>query len=99
MSYDYDPLVVLQPGQAGVAQLFCIAGAGASVSSFFEVAGKMPEHVPLLGLQARGLDGASEPFVSVEAAAQVYYDAVRNMWPGCPYRILGHSFGGWAAFA
>jgi thioesterase domain-containing protein len=49
-------------------------------------------------LQARGLDGASEPFVSVEAAAHVYYDAVRDMWPGGPYRILGHSFGGWAAF-
>src|SRR6476620_9397276 len=98
MNYDYDPLVVLQPGRVGAVPLFCIAGAGASVSGFFELAEKMPEHVPLFGLQARGLDGESEPFVSVEAAARVYYDAVRNMWPGGPYRILGHSFGGWAAF-
>jgi thioesterase domain-containing protein len=67
------------------------------VSSFFELAGKMP-NVPLFGLQARGLDGVSEPFMSVEAAAHVYYDAVRNIWPEGPYRILGHSFGGWAAF-
>jgi arthrofactin-type cyclic lipopeptide synthetase C len=65
MNYDYDPLVVLQPGRVGAVPLFCIAGAGASVSGFFEVAGKMPEHLPLIGLQARGLDGAAEPFVSV----------------------------------
>lgn len=95
---DYDPLVVLQHGQVGAVPLFFIAGAGASVSGFFELAGKMPEHVPLFGLQARGLDGASEPFVSVEAAARAYYDAVRNVWPEGPYRILGHSFGGWTAF-
>ncbi|HZI55519.1 MAG TPA: thioesterase domain-containing protein, partial [Verrucomicrobiae bacterium] len=37
-------------------------------------------------------------FASVEAAARAYYDAVRNIWPEGPYRILGHSFGGWAAF-
>lgn len=97
-NYDYDPLVVLQPGRAGAVPLFCIAGAGASVSGFFELAGKMPEHVPLFGLQARGLDGMSEPFMSVETAAHVYYDAVRNAWPEGPYRILGHSFGGWVAF-
>jgi thioesterase domain-containing protein len=98
MNYDYDPLVALQLGRAGVVPLFCIAGAGASVSSFFELAQKMPGHVPLLGLQARGLDGASEPFGSVEAAAHMYFNAVRTIWPGGPYRILGHSFGGWVAF-
>ena len=68
------------------------------MSSFFELAQKMPENVQLLGLQARGLDGAREPFGSVEAAAHVYFNAVRTMWPGGPYRILGHSFGGWVAF-
>ena len=98
MNNDYDPLFVLQSGREGVVPLFCIAGAGASASAFFELAEKMPEHVPLFGLQSRGLDGASEPFMSVEAAAHRYYDAVRDMWPGGPYRILGHSFGGWAAF-
>ena len=98
MNYDYDPLVVLQPGRVGAVPLFCIAGAGASVSGFFELVENMPEHVPLFGLQARGLDGAIEPFATVDAAARVYYDAVRNMWPRGPYRILGHSFGGWAAF-
>jgi len=98
MNNDYDPLFVLQTGREGVVPLFCIAGAGASASAFFELAEKMPKHVPLFGLQSRGLDGASDPFVSVEAAAHVYYDAVRDMWPGGPYRLLGHSFGGWAAF-
>lgn len=98
MNYYYDPLIVLQHGREGAVPLFCIPGAGASVSGFFELAGKMPEHIPLFGLQAKGLDGASEPFMSVEAAARAYYDAVRNMWPVGPYRILGHSFGGWIAF-
>jgi thioesterase domain-containing protein len=98
VDYGYDPLVVLQHGRNGATPLLCIAGAGASVSGFFELAGNLPEDLPLLGLQARGLDGMKDPFVSVEAAARVYCDAVREMWPGGPFRILGHSFGGWVAF-
>lgn len=95
---EYDPLVVLQPGRTGATPLFCIAGAGASVTGFFELAGELPSDLPVLGLQARGLDGATDPFPSVETAAQVYLDAVREAWPSGPFRLLGHSFGGWVAF-
>lgn len=98
MSFDYYPLVMLKNGKMGAIPIFCIAGAGASVSCFVELACKIPEHIPLIGLQAQGLDGMREPYSSVEAAARTYFDVVRKAWPHGPYRILGHSFGGWVAF-
>lgn len=98
MKSAYDPLIALHYGRAGIAPLFCIAGAGAGVNSFLAFKTRLPEDLPLLGLQARGLDGVSHPFSSVEAAARAYRNAVCRVWPSGPYRIVGHSFGGWVAF-
>ncbi|WUR12334.1 non-ribosomal peptide synthetase [[Empedobacter] haloabium] len=94
----YAPRVVIQSGMAGEAPLFCVPGAGASVSSLHELAQALGENVPVHGLQARGLDGTMLPHADVQSAARAYLAAVRDVQPAGPYRLLGHSFGGWIAF-
>ena len=94
----HEPLVIIQAGQRGAVPLFCIAGAGASVSSFFDMSVGLPASMPIYGLQARGVEGVAAPYASVEEAAEDYVRAIRKAQPNGPYRVLGHSFGGWIAF-
>jgi len=97
--YPYDPVVVIQQGDKSIRPVFCIPGAGASAFSFLDVARFMPHHTPIYALQARGL-GVVEmmPHSTVEEAADAYIQALRQKDPTGPYRIIGHSFGGWIAF-
>jgi thioesterase domain-containing protein len=53
------------------------------------------EQVPIYGLQPRGLDGVLVPHSTVTAAARAYVEAIRKVSPNGPYRLVGHSFGGW----
>ena len=50
--------------------------------------------MPLLGLQARGLDGREKPLPTIGAMAAHYIGAVRETQPVGPYRLGGHSLGG-----
>ncbi len=93
----YAPRITIQAGRAGVAPLFCVPGAGASVTAFAALAQQLDGSVPIHGLQPRGLCGQLVPHASVEAAAAFYLAAVREVAPRGPYRLLGHSFGGWVA--
>jgi thioesterase domain-containing protein/aryl carrier-like protein len=94
----YAPRIVIQHGRSGVNPLFVVPGAGANVTAFFELAGALGSHVPVYGLQPRGLCGTLAPHTDVPAAARAYVKAVREIAPDGPYRLLGHSFGGWVAF-
>lgn len=94
----YSPLVTIQNGANGTTPLFCIPGAGASVAIFYALSLALPVSTPMYGLQARGLDSAIEPHADITSAASAYVKAVRTVQPEGPYRLLGHSFGGWIAF-
>jgi arthrofactin-type cyclic lipopeptide synthetase C len=93
----YSPLVTLQHGTDSFTPLFCVPGAGASVTSFHEVVSCLEERVPVFGLQPRGLDSANDllPHSTVAAAAEAYIRAIRATCPKGPLHLLGHSFGGW----
>ncbi|MFK0310310.1 amino acid adenylation domain-containing protein [Pseudomonas sp. NPDC090233] len=95
----YQPLVAIQSGQPGHAPLFCVPGAGDSVTSFIGLAEALGPSWPLYGLQARGLDGGSVPHASVEAAADCHLQAIEALYPQGPLNLVGHSFGGWVAHA
>ena len=95
----YQPLVAIQTGQQGHAPLFCVPGAGDSVTSFIGLAEALGPDWPLYGLQARGLDGCSVPHVSVEAAVDCHMQAIEALYPQGPLNLVGHSFGGWVAHA
>jgi thioesterase domain-containing protein len=89
--------VPIQHGMLGAAPVFCMPGAGASVTSFIPLATALGSGLPLYGLQPRGLDAPDRPFASVEEAAEIYLPLLKRVVPRGPYRLLGHSFGGWIA--
>ncbi|KTC01815.1 non-ribosomal peptide synthetase [Pseudomonas syringae] len=95
----YQSLLAIQSGRDGHAPLFCVPGAGDSVTSFIGLAEALGPDWPIYGLQPRGLDGRSVPHSRVEAAAQSHVLAIEAMYPQGPLHLVGHSFGGWAAHA
>jgi thioesterase domain-containing protein/acyl carrier protein len=75
--------------------LFLVHQAGGNVMSYLQLARSLASvGVPVLGLQARGLDGREKPLSSIEAMAAQYVEAVREAQPEGPYRLGGHSLGG-----
>ncbi|MFJ4348946.1 amino acid adenylation domain-containing protein [Pseudomonas sp. NPDC089401] len=93
------PLVAIQTGQPDHAPVFCVPGAGDSVTSFIGLAEALGPDWPLYGLQARGLDGSAVPHATVEAAAEHHLQAIEALYPQGPLNLVGHSFGGWVAHA
>jgi arthrofactin-type cyclic lipopeptide synthetase C len=91
-------ILKLQTGKPGIAPLFCVPGAGTSVTSFIDLLGSLDGSWPVYGLEPRGLDGTSVPHSTVEAAAEFYLPAVHQACPDGPIHLLGHSFGGWVVF-
>jgi arthrofactin-type cyclic lipopeptide synthetase C len=94
----YQPLLTIQGGRADRAPIFCVPGAGDSVTGFIGLTDAFGPDWPIHGLQHRGLDGNTEPFSLVETAAQAYLDAIDKVQPEGPVHLLGHSFGGWIVF-
>jgi amino acid adenylation domain-containing protein len=89
------PCVTINPGSPDQRPLFCVPGAGATVIAFAALAREMPASMPIYGLQPRGYCGLLAPHIDVPAAAQAYVNAIREIAPLGPYRLIGHSFGGW----
>lgn len=94
----YAPCVTIQQGAAGETPLFCVPGAGAAVTSFTSLAREMPSSMPIYGFQPRGYCGVLAPHIDVPSAARAYIKAMREIAPAGPYRLVGHSFGGWVVF-
>jgi thioesterase domain-containing protein len=94
----YSPVVTIQSGEPGMTPVFCVPGAGANVTCFLPMVQSMEEQVPVYGLQPRGTDGVMVPHFTVLAAAKSYIEAIRHISPNGPYRLVGHSFGGWVVF-
>jgi amino acid adenylation domain-containing protein len=93
----YNPCITIQVGRAGRKPVFCVPGAGATVTAFAPMAQALRE-VPVYGFQPRGYCGSMAPHANVPSAARAYIEAMRKIDPVGPYRLVGHSFGGWVAF-
>lgn len=93
----HQPVLRIQSGRAGFAPVFCVPGAGDSVTGFVGLSEALGRDWPLFGLQPRGLDGEAVPHSQVEAAAQCYLAALAHECPRGPVHLVGHSFGGWVA--
>jgi len=93
----WSPLVSFQT--EGIQRpLFCIPGAGGNVIYLNSLSRHLGIDQPFYGLQAAGLDGQTEPHKSVEEMATCYIQAIKQQQPEGPYRVSGHSLGGWVAF-
>jgi arthrofactin-type cyclic lipopeptide synthetase C len=98
-SQAYQPVLTIQSGHPGHAPIFCVPGAGDSVTGFIHLTEALGPEWPIYGLQPRGLDGSGVPHSQVEAAARCYLQAVEQLYPQGPVHLIGHSFGGWVAHA
>lgn len=96
--FQYRPQLTIQSGSRGAEPLFCIPGAGDSVTGFTGLASALGGQWPVHGLQPRGVEGVMVPHASVQAAAQSYLRAIEDVQPAGPVHLVGHSFGGWVAF-
>jgi thioesterase domain-containing protein len=94
----YSPLVPLQAGNKRQLPLFCVPGAGDSVTRFIELMSALGPNWPIQGFQPRGLDCDFAPHVTVEAASHLYLKELDSFYPEGGMHLLGHSFGGWIAF-
>ena len=92
----YCPLVTLKPGEG--TPLFFIHGVGGGVMELFSICRRMSWPGPVIGIQARGLEGSDRPHTCVEEMAEEYITAIRNQQPRGPYFLCGYSFGGLVAF-
>lgn len=90
-------LVTVRAG-SGRAPFFCVHGAGGNVVSMRSLAMALPPEQPFYSFQARGLDGYSAPFSSVEETAECYVNQIRRVQPHGPYFLGGWSYGGLVAF-
>ncbi|MDQ1919132.1 non-ribosomal peptide synthetase [Massilia pseudoviolaceinigra] len=94
----HSPLITIQNGENNCLPVFCIPGAGAGITTFTDLADSLGSHIPVHGLQPRGLDNMLVPYFDVPTAAQSYIKSIQEKYPQGPYQLLGHSFGGWIAF-
>jgi thioesterase domain-containing protein len=86
-------LVELRPGRPGPC-IFLVPGLGGRVEGFSELATLLDTPMPLVAIEARGLDSTSDPDHDMETLVRHYVDRVRTVQPNGPYFLLGHSFGG-----
>lgn len=87
-------LVNLQAGAPEQRPLFLIHGGGGHVLIFTKLTKYLPPHIPIYAFQARGMDGKTPPFESIEAMAAHYIEALLEKQPQGPYRLAGYSMGG-----
>ena len=94
----WSPLVRITAGQDGRLPLFAVHPTGGDVLCYHHLARLLGPEQPFYALQARGLDGRSEPLRSIEEMAAEYLRAVRGVQPHGPYQLAGWSFGGVVAY-
>jgi thioesterase domain-containing protein/acyl carrier protein len=90
----------LVPIQAGGSRtpFFCMHSVGGNVLEYHELASLLGADQPFYGLQAKGLDGKSEPHTSIKEMAAHYLKEMREIQPAGPYVLGGRSSGGTIAF-
>lgn len=98
LAYESSPLVPLHAANSRESPVFCIPGAGASVTSFVEFINALDAKWSIYGLQPRGIDIAEKPHETVEDAALYNLHALARLHLKRPIHLLGHSHGGLVAF-
>jgi amino acid adenylation domain-containing protein len=96
-SLPWSPLVAIHKG-GDKRPFFCVPGVGGNIIYLYELARHLGSDQPFYGLQARGLDGESQPHTRVEDIATYCIQAIQTVQPEGPYFLGGHSFGGQVAF-
>jgi len=78
--------------------IYIVHGAGLHVMLFSVLGNFMDKEQPVYALQAKGLNGESEPLDRMEDIAAHYVSEILKHNPCGPYAVAGYSFGGLIAF-
>jgi thioesterase domain-containing protein/acyl carrier protein len=93
----YPSLVPFQT-QGSKPPLIVSHGGGGGCFNLVTLAPHLDPDQPLYGLQARGIDGCSDPLETVEEMAQAYMEEIVAAIPEGPVCLAGYSMGGSIAF-
>ncbi|WPP34315.1 condensation domain-containing protein [Streptomyces sp. CL7] len=91
-------VVPLLPGDPGQAPVFFVHASSGSSLAYAGLCRELPAGLPCYGISAPGLDQGDLPG-SVAEMADAYADAVCELSPEGPYRLVGWSVGGGLAHA
>ena len=98
----WSPLTPLTPYGAahppGARPLYCVHPGGGNALCFLDLARRLADDRPVVGLTSRGLEPGQTPLETVSDLAAEYIAAIRSAQPEGPYAIAGWSFGGIVAF-
>ncbi len=90
--------LVMINGGGSRKPFFCVHAAGGNVLEYHDLARLLGPDQPFYGLQAKGLDGQSEPHTTIKEMAAHYLNELREVQPEGPYLLGGRSSGGTIAF-
>ncbi len=92
------PLVTLRHGEDDQRPLVLFHPFGGTVFCYVELARRLPSGLPVLAIEAPGLDVDGGSQMTVETMAAHYLSLVRQVQPQGPYALGGWCFGGVVAF-
>jgi len=78
--------------------IYLVHGGGLHVLFYQSLVKKLDEDQPIYALQARGLDGETEPLDTIESMATHYINEILDQNPIGPYHLAGYSLGGLIAY-
>lgn len=90
-------LVAIQP-KGFKRPFFCVHEFFGDVFCYLNLAHQLGDDQPFYALQARGLNGADEPFTDIESMAAYYVKEIKTVQPDGPYALGGLCIGGVVAF-
>jgi len=95
---EWSYLIPLQPSESGSPIFVIHLLDGIIFQVHIHFARHIGKYGPVYGVQARGVDGQDEPQDSIEEMAVTYLDAIFEVQPDGPYRIVGICDGATIAF-
>ncbi|MCB0207970.1 MAG: acyltransferase domain-containing protein [Anaerolineae bacterium] len=97
VSQPLPPYLISLQTEGSRPPLFVIHPVAGVVFPYYELALQLGAEQPVYGLQAVGIAGEGPPLTQVEAMAETYLEAIRQVQPEGPYQLAGWSFGGTVA--
>ena len=80
------------------APLFIVPGSYGVSNGYDEMGRAMEDFAPVYGIQLHGVFAGEEPLADIPAIAAQHITWMRELQPEGPYRLIGHSFGGYVAY-
>lgn len=90
-------LLLLKQGNAE-RPLFIVPGSTGVTDSYDELAGYINFDCQILGIQMKGSLPGEKPLENLSELAAQHITWMREVQPAGPYRIIGHSFGGYVTY-